>query len=495
MEPYQMRRLIFSFPDQTTGERIFSDRFWNGSFNTEESMETCEDIRLYDTAEQNRSAKQLILKTEKCEDEVFASICAITVQADELHLQEEWHQQIDHDSEFPLDIKNYLQDSPFGALTGERLPQEFLHIKFKSTSVILSDDQENRIKLTVNDGSLIAGERTEPFYELILKLFSGDTRSLILLSAELADHYRLLIEKSSAFEKGLQLAHISIPNEVNGQQSFNPMEKTVREAAEILCVEKLIQMIGAQHVFLENAKDPESAHQFRVKIRQLRALLSFFKPLASDLQYSEINNSMRTLANRFSSLRELDVMIEQWRDFCFKHPELPIKKSKLNEVLRRKRHSELSKALRYVANGETTSVLLNTWAFLYHINWINHAEVLMQDFAKPRIKKWMHRFASGLSDLNYRDSEATHALRILGKKIRYAQAELYQTENKSKQKNESQMKEMQNKLGAVCDADRNREILLEIYTRSDDSALKYEIGLLLGYQASRSEQLISELKK
>ena len=57
------------------------------------------------------------------------------------------------------------------------------------------------------------------------------------------------------------------------------------------------------------------------------------------------------------------------------------------------------------------------------------------------------------------------------------------------------MKEMQNKLGAVCDADRNREILLEIYTRSDDSALKYEIGLLLGYQASRSEQLISELKK
>ena len=107
----------------------------------------------------------------------------------------------------------------------------------------------------------------------------------------------------------------------------------------------------------------------------------------------------------------------------------------------------------------------------------------------------MHRFASGLSDLNYRDSEATHALRILGKKIRYAQAELYQTENKSKQKNESQMKEMQNKLGAVCDADRNREILLEIYTRSDDSALKYEIGLLLGYQASHSEQLISELKK
>lgn len=164
-------------------------------------------------------------------------------------------------------------------------------------------------------------------------------------------------------------------------------------------------------------------------------------------------------------------------------------------MLRRKRHSELSKALRYVASGETTSVLLNTWAFLYHINWINHTDILMDDFVKPRLKTWMHRFESGLSDLNYRDSEATHALRILGKKIRYAQAELYQTENKSKQKNESQMKEMQNKLGAVCDADRNREILLEIYTRSDDSALKYEIGLLLGYQASRSEQLISELKK
>ncbi len=494
METYQIGRLIFSFPDKTTAGKIFSDRFWNGNYNTEESMETHADIRCFDTSKKLLSSNGMIFKTEKTDFEQFASLCSFHARCDGLHLKEEWRQPIDHDSELRFNVTNPLQETAFGAMLGDQSLDEFLHIKSKSTSVILSDEQENRIKLTLNDGKIYAGDRTEPFCELILELLSGNTQSLILLSAELADRYKMRIENKSSFEKGLQSAHISIPNEVTEPQYFNPMKETVQEAAETLCIGKLIQIIHLQHVFLETSKDPESAHQFRVKIRQMRALLSLFKPLTSDLQYDEMNNDMRILANRFSALRELDVLIEQWHDFCFKHPELQIKKSKLNAVLRTKRRNELSKVLLYIRSGETTSVLLNIWAYLYHINWMNHADISMEDFARPRIKKWMHRFESGLSDLNYRDSEATHALRILGKKIRYAQAELYASQNKGTRKNESEMKEMQNKLGAVCDTDRNREILLELYSKSDDFALKYEIGLLLGYQASLSEQLVSELK-
>jgi CHAD domain-containing protein len=58
--------------------------------------------------------------------------------------------------------------------------------------------------------------------------------------------------------------------------------------------------------------DIEAVHQYRVKIRQVRALISFFKPRLNKALAADINLRLKEMALTFSHVREMDVLTQRW---------------------------------------------------------------------------------------------------------------------------------------------------------------------------------------
>ncbi len=64
--------------------------------------------------------------------------------------------------------------------------------------------------------------------------------------------------------------------------------------------------------FLDAPDDPETVHQFRIKIRSFRSVLSLIKPRLDPEQYKLVQNRMRRLTQSTGCLREIDVLQSEW---------------------------------------------------------------------------------------------------------------------------------------------------------------------------------------
>jgi phosphohistidine phosphatase len=77
-----------------------------------------------------------------------------------------------------------------------------------------------------------------------------------------------------------------------------------------------------QEQFIAAPYDQEVNHQLRVEIRAFRSILSFIKPLLNQREYSNVQDQLRELAQRFAHLREIDVLADEWSELLQIHPEV-----------------------------------------------------------------------------------------------------------------------------------------------------------------------------
>lgn len=79
-------------------------------------------------------------------------------------------------------------------------------------------------------------------------------------------------------------------------------------------------LVCAQHI-KEFPDEIEHVHQFRVRIRHLRSLLSFFKPYLKRKQRKKLIKTVQSNARHFSLTREMDVLNLTLNDFLHYYPE------------------------------------------------------------------------------------------------------------------------------------------------------------------------------
>jgi CHAD domain-containing protein len=205
--------------------------------------------------------------------------------------------------------------------------------------------------------------------------------------------------------------------------------------------------------------DIEAVHQYRVKIRQVRALISFFKPRLNQALAAEINLRLKEMALTFSSVRELDVLTQRWMSIADNQQD------DHNEFSERLIHAKLQArvdAYTHFSAKQTKNDLI--WITEQIEPWFE-CDKKLAGFMEKRMNRWLRSIRKDIGKLDIEDYPAMHQLRIRIKRLRYALTLLKEHMDPSLEEKIKPIKVWAEQLGIICDYQRNKEILNEIFIR------------------------------
>ena len=335
-------------------------------------------------------------------------------------------------------------------------------------------------------GSIFYGDQQMPICEIELKSICGKEAAFYKFAALLSENNSLHLETRSLWQRCMILAGQSaLPN--NEQTGVKPdNNKPANEEMQKILSKYLDQIVQMEEQYLSKPEDPENLHHLRVKIRQLRSLMSLGSPLFIQDAYIMRLQSARNYGQIFARMRELDVLQGEWLQVHGK--ELLLIENE-REKEKRLIHNVLSR-------GISTPILLNIWAWLYEENCFTKesGKMKLRQFLEKRIRKWARSIRKDCSNLTGMDQTAIHALRIRCKKMRYV-LECFSGTLTSHKTNRRiiELKEMQDQLGILCDAKRNIILIEKITENKRIKGLNEETWVFRGYQACKYKMLREHL--
>jgi len=257
--------------------------------------------------------------------------------------------------------------------------------------------------------------------------------------------------------------------------------------------------------FLDGPDDPETAHQFRVKIRALRSVLFFIKPLLDPEQYKTAQDRMKQLAQRMGRLREIDILKAEWMGFLKAYPQLTERQSVLTTILDSERQKEQAEIC-----GEASRMTLpifDTWdwaesACTPEAPLAGQAEKVIKQktlsfasFSEKRRRNLIQKAAIDLKTLDCSDFSSIHALRIQFKKLRYTFSLIDPLLDMKRTETIMSLEALQDVFGDYCDAQRNLSLLKELSAGHDVPEMRYESATLTGYQIRKAEEKLRKIER
>ncbi|WP_309228552.1 CHAD domain-containing protein [Roseomonas sp. KE2513] len=165
------------------------------------------------------------------------------------------------------------------------------------------------IEITVDEGSLRAGERTEPIRELELELKEGEAKALYLLAERLQAELGLVLGMESKSDRGWRL--------VTGEARAGEKAEDIGFAPDILAAEAFRQIVAMllaslmAHQPSARAGVMQGVHGMRVATRRLRALLALFRPCLAPEPEARFTAALRDLAGILGTARDWDVFVTE----------------------------------------------------------------------------------------------------------------------------------------------------------------------------------------
>jgi len=157
----------------------------------------------------------------------------------------------------------------------------------------------------------------------------------------------------------------------------------------------LHEIFRVQNRFGEAPQDPEAAHQLRVKIRACRSLLSFSKPLLDQQEYAIMQAQLRSIAQSFAHLREVDVLQSEWQELLKFYPELAGPVPGFLENLQTNRAAEAARLSREVFEGAVVNRLFAVYCRLMNLSQSAGAvgqEVFAAINFRDYTQDWLHKW-------------------------------------------------------------------------------------------------------
>jgi CHAD domain-containing protein len=230
--------------------------------------------------------------------------------------------------------------------------------------------------------------------------------------------------------------------------------------------------------------DIEAVHQYRVKIRQLRSLITFFKPKLDTALVDEINQRLKRSATVFSSVRELDVLADRWL--------------KLADESKSEHHDFTQRLLSAKRQARIDAyVLFSPRVAKEDLCWINDRlddlfedDRKLTDFIDRRLNRWIKSIRKDIRRLDIEDYPAMHELRIRIKRLRYALTLLQEQVDEKLTDKVRPSKQWAEQLGIMCDFQRSKEILNEICIRDTEPKADFIQSLKV-----EAEETLAQLKQ
>lgn len=262
--------------------------------------------------------------------------------------------------------------------------------------------------------------------------------------------------------------------------------ETIIEKYQLIILENRV-------VYLKQPEEIEAVHKLRVKIRQFRSLVSFFKPLLPKKKYRKIQEILRGLAQECAYLRELDVLTLEWLEHHTEFEAAGLSGEVFLEVLKKERQTEQERLVAFLEKPGFAKALNQVKDLLNEGLDLNKAkELKLTDMVAVTLNKWHDEIKAGYDAINVNDLAIIHALRIKAKKMRYIM-EVFELDVAPGWKAMyKEIKRWQEVLGNITDANRNSEAVLEIAKKFPDRPIQEELAVFKMIEKKAADRLYQE---
>ncbi|MFZ2077053.1 MAG: CHAD domain-containing protein [Xanthobacteraceae bacterium] len=450
----------------------------------------------FDTDSQKLRKKGLILRVRR-EGRRHTQTIKATAHAGDFE-RDEWEAEI-AGNEPDLDQVSGTALEPLLTKKLRRRLKPVFETRVRRTVYPLVDDA-HAIALTLDQGTIDTGTRSQSLCEIELELKRGSTADLFDVARELTHALPARLAVKSKSERGYEI--------LDGQQEVPVKAAAIdlragvsaREAFKTVGLACLKQAIDNEPALLRG--DPEGVHQMRVGLRRLRAAMSLFAALLRDPQTTAIKSELKWLAGELGPARELEVLVNR--------VVAPMKRRRrrwrgmpsLSHEFAERRDAALSRAQAAVRSARFRALTLDVAVWLEAGLWTNPPDDLVRDrgdqpietFAFEQLARRWRKVRKKGRMLARLDERRRHKLRIQTKKLRYAAeffATLFTTKRALKRRKQflPALERLQNGLGDLNDiaVHEKRIAAVGARRRRSNPSRVFAAGLLTGREDARTD--------
>jgi inorganic triphosphatase YgiF len=348
------------------------------------------------------------------------------------------------------------------------------------------------IEIAFDEGSIEAGDRSEPLTEIEIELKSGESRVLYDLGQELLEIAPLRLGTRSKSDRGYALAFALAPHAIKASVPAISAWHTVDDVVGTLIGSCQHQLLANQAV-AEAGRDPEGIHQMRVALRRLRTACGLLNRELGSPALAGFAAEAKWVASALGPAREWDVFVSDTlrgparalgtefdREGLCKAAE-PYRQAAyaaLHEVLGSQRYNQFQLSLRHwiecrgwrndLENRSLAALLEPAPAFASRVMVRLHRKALKQGRHFDRL-----------------DPEGRHEVRIALKKLRYATQFFDGVYGATKPVREFGfcLAKLQDVLGHANDGAMTEPLLRRLAVDPVPGSVQRAIGALAGWQA------------
>lgn len=371
----------------------------------------------FDTPERALAAADIGLRIRKVGNVRIQTVKGAGVAAGGLFHRPEWETAIDGDHPC-LDL---VAEYGLALLTlpglEDRLTAQF-HTDIRRRLCRIGGDGWEA-ELALDQGQVVAGERSQPVAEVELELIKGSPAHLFAAALLIAEHVPVGLTTLSKSDRGHALLEGRVPGPVKAKAVALKAKQPVGQAFMTIARSCLHQLLANRPALLD-AGDPEAIHQMRVALRRLRSALKVFRPVLPVPCPEPLVAEMRWLLGALGPARDGDVFLSEiLGPVIADHPgERSL--AQVERHWREVRDRDFKAACQAVVDPRYTVLLLRLGHWIETLDWGGSDGGRVVAFARRTLNKRLKRLAKAagrsLLDLS---AEQRHQVRILGKQLRY----------------------------------------------------------------------------
>jgi inorganic triphosphatase YgiF len=348
----------------------------------------------------------------------------------------------------------------------------------------------SRIEVALDRGEIRAAGRAWPISELELELESGELGDLFALADRLLADLPMQLEPRSKAQRGYQLA---------GALSLAPVKATIptleADAAAAQAYAAIARACMTQFeanlpgFLAAQEPDPEYVHQMRVAMRRLRAVTGLMRFMQWD-QPAWVGE-LKWLMGELSLARDWDVFVTE---------TLPRVRDRLEAPAALDALAGTAQDLRRQANDRARTALasprlVHLWlAIERDLATTPDASISTREWAQAALDRRYRQIRRLGSRLDELDPAERHALRIAGKKLRYAAEFFACLKPKAARRFIATLADLQDVLGILNDVAVTGQ-LLEQAKQAGGPAVFEGAGLVAGYLAREQDLRLADLAR
>ncbi len=385
---------------------------------------------------------------------------------------------------------------------GDQLTRAFT-TEFQRTIWMLESSTGEIVEMALDRGEINGVNGVLPISEVELELKSGSPAVLYEIAVALLDAAPLHLENASKAQRGYDLCIPSQPPQPSKAKGVDLRNGVSASQAFQTIAWNCISHLQNNQAGLLTGNHIEYVHQMRVALRRLRSATGLFARIAPTLRESPLLDEMRWLAGELGEARDWDVFISETLP--------PILAASLDDApLQKLRDQALTidaaandKARNAAASQRYQRFLLNLGVWLNRESWRDGLTKKQTTALDRPIRVWAPKLLGKRhqqlltrgADLAALTAVERHALRIAGKKLRYAAEFLsHLFPGPATQPFLKALSSLQDSLGVLNDHVVTHTLLEKLRSTGKSGALRERaIGEIMGWNACQASIHLAQL--